>query len=145
MGPTQNFNFGEEFNRQIEERLTRYPFPMDKLPARFHLWLGKALSHCTLEKLGCEPNSYLNLVRFAAGDEKQLSFFEVSFALNSLQYVTPDQLGQDLACYAETMAAHRAAETYWNQVVLPIRNEIAEALEKRASLAVKKPGLVRAK
>lgn len=131
------------FERQMKDRLSKRPFPTEKIHPDVRMWLPEALRHCTIQSLQCDPEHYKNVSDFANGCRTALSFMEAGFALNALEQVTPAQMDCHLITYAELMAQVRDAAKYWNEVVLGIKNEVAKSVTSRAKLASGVPGLVK--
>lgn len=131
------------FEHQMKDRLSKRPFPTEKLRPDILVWLPVALRHCTIQSLQCDPEHYKNVLGFVHGNHKGLSFMEAGFALNALEQVTPAQMDCNTLVYVELMAQVRDAAKYWNEVVLGIKNEVAKSVTSRAKLASSVPSLVK--
>jgi DNA integrity scanning protein DisA with diadenylate cyclase activity len=124
----------EAFEQQLKKDLQANHLPEmpELMTIRNHI--KQALRHESMATLGCSLETYRDVVNGAS------DLYSVSFAVNSLQARTPQELNLNVSEYLLVQEDVATVATAWNDIVEPLKKALARKLQTQARISQGVPG-----
>lgn len=125
----------QQMKQEVEQVQAATKYPSGLVPSWFAEALKRALRHESSSALGC---TWPELKSIREGHPMTFSLSQMGHALNCLESKTPVQLGVDDATYNEWMEAQEQMAKKWNEMVMPLRQEIMKKYSNKKTIVLAK-------
>ena len=131
----------KDFEKLFREKLesTKFEVSQENANHLLPIW-NKLMDVSSLYQLACDVKTHGSILNELLKDVPEFNLFNVSFLINTLTKTSPKELGINSAEYQMFCFYSDDLAKSWNEIVLPIRNELMNKIQTQAALQMPKNG-----